>query len=49
VAAARHGSRAAVRAALLAHPLVGQLELADGLADRLIAANRDYLPWAAAR
>jgi 6-phospho-beta-glucosidase len=49
VAAALRGSRDAVRAALLAHPLVGQLELADGLADRLIAANRDYLPWAAAR
>jgi 6-phospho-beta-glucosidase len=49
VAAAVHGSRAAVAAALLAHPLVGQLELADGLTDRLIAANRDYLPWAAAR
>ena len=32
--------------ALLAHPLVGQVDLADGLTDRLIAHNRDYLPWA---
>ncbi len=32
--------------ALLAHPLVGQVELADGLTDRLIAHNREYLPWA---
>jgi 6-phospho-beta-glucosidase len=44
--AALRGGRDRVRAALLAHPLVGQLELADGLADRLLAANRDFLPWA---
>ncbi len=31
---------------LLAHPLVGQIDLAHGLADRLIAHNRQYLPWA---
>jgi 6-phospho-beta-glucosidase len=46
VDAARRGGRDRVRAALLAHPLVGQLELADGLTDRLLAANQDFLPWA---
>jgi 6-phospho-beta-glucosidase len=46
VQAARHGGRDRVWAALLAHPLVGQADLADGLADRLIAENRDFLPWA---
>jgi 6-phospho-beta-glucosidase len=46
VDAAVRGGRDRVRAALLAHPLVGQLELADGLADRLLAANQDFLPWA---
>jgi 6-phospho-beta-glucosidase len=35
-----------VVAALLAHPLVGQWELADGLTDRLLAANTEHLPWA---
>ncbi|HEY8043738.1 MAG TPA: 6-phospho-beta-glucosidase [Streptosporangiaceae bacterium] len=49
VDAARRGGRDRVRAALLAHPLVGQLDLADGLADRLIAENRDFLPWASGR
>ncbi len=48
VDAALRGGRDRVRAALLAHPLVGQLDLADGLADRLIAENRDFLPWASA-
>jgi 6-phospho-beta-glucosidase len=47
--AALRGGRDRVRAALLAHPLVGQLELADGLADRLLAANQDFLPWASGR
>jgi 6-phospho-beta-glucosidase len=46
VDAALRGGRDRVRAALLAHPLVGQLELADGLADRLLAANQDFLAWA---
>jgi 6-phospho-beta-glucosidase len=44
--AALRGGRARVFEALLAHPLVGQIELADGLTDRLIAHNRDHLPWA---
>jgi 6-phospho-beta-glucosidase len=46
VDAALRGGRGRVRDALLAHPLVGQLDLANGLADRLIAENRDYLGWA---
>jgi 6-phospho-beta-glucosidase len=45
VDAALRGGRARVAAALLAHPLVGQYDLAGQLADRLIAENRDYLPW----
>jgi 6-phospho-beta-glucosidase len=49
VDAALRGGRDRVRDALLAHPLVGQLDLANGLADRLIAENRDYLGWAAGR
>ncbi len=49
VVAARRGGRHRVAAALLAHPLVGQFDLAGQLADRLIAENRDYLPWAAGR
>jgi 6-phospho-beta-glucosidase len=43
--AARRGGRARVAAALLAHPLVGQFDLAGQLADRLIAENQGYLPW----
>ncbi len=44
--AALQGGRARVFEALLAHPLVGQIELAEGLTDRLLAHNQDYLPWA---
>jgi len=44
--AALRGGRDRVAAALLAHPLVGQYELAGRLADRLIAENAAYLPWA---
>ena len=43
--AALRGGRARVAAALLAHPLVGQFDLAEQMADRLIAENRGYLPW----
>jgi 6-phospho-beta-glucosidase len=46
VDAAVHGGRSRVYAALLAHPLVGQHELAEGLTDRLLAANRAHLAWA---
>jgi 6-phospho-beta-glucosidase len=46
VDAALRGGRQRVADALLAHPLVGQYELAGHLADRLIAENASYLPWA---
>jgi 6-phospho-beta-glucosidase len=48
VEAAVRGGRARVVAALLAHPLIGQYDLANQLADRLIAENRAFLPWAGA-
>ncbi|MFB9365472.1 6-phospho-beta-glucosidase [Kitasatospora sp. NPDC001664] len=44
--AALRGGRDRVFDALLAHPLVGQIELADQLTDRLIAHNRAHLAWA---
>jgi 6-phospho-beta-glucosidase len=44
--AALRGGRDRVFQALLAHPLVGQLDLADQLTDRLIAHNREHLAWA---
>jgi 6-phospho-beta-glucosidase len=44
--AALHGGRDRVFRALLAHPLVGQAELADDLTDRMLAANKGFLPWA---
>jgi alpha-galactosidase/6-phospho-beta-glucosidase family protein len=47
VQAARDGGTGAVADALLAHPLIGQADLADQLAGILIDANRRYLPWAA--
>jgi hypothetical protein len=40
------GSRERVFRALLAHPLVGQVEVAEKLADRMIDSNREYLAWA---
>ncbi|MGW5053860.1 family 4 glycosyl hydrolase [Actinokineospora sp. NPDC004072] len=46
LAAARDGGRQRVFRALLAHPLIGQADRARGLADRLIAANAEHLPWA---
>jgi 6-phospho-beta-glucosidase len=45
--AAIRGGRERVFRALLAHPLIGQHQLADTLTDLLIAANRDHLRWAA--
>jgi 6-phospho-beta-glucosidase len=44
--AALHGGRERVFQALLAHPLVGQVDRASGLTDRLLDHNRAYLPWA---
>ena len=44
--AALRGGRERVYRALLAHPLVGQHALADGLTDRLLAANAPHLAWA---
>ncbi|GAA4867587.1 6-phospho-beta-glucosidase [Kitasatospora terrestris] len=44
--AALEGGRDRVFDALLAHPLIGQIDLADRLTDRLIAHNRQHLGWA---
>jgi 6-phospho-beta-glucosidase len=44
--AALRGGYDRVFEALLAHPLVGQVYLAHGLADRLIAHNHNRLSWA---
>ncbi|WP_415950411.1 6-phospho-beta-glucosidase [Streptomyces sp. KLOTTS4A1] len=44
--AALRGGRDRVFKALLAHPLIGQYEAAEGLTDRLIAHNREHLTWA---
>ena len=49
VDAALRGGRHRVAAALLAHPLVGQFDLAFELADRLIAENAGFLPWTSGR
>ena len=46
VDAARRGGRDRVAKALLAHPLVGQYDLAQQLTDRLLAENAEFLPWA---
>jgi 6-phospho-beta-glucosidase len=43
--AALRGGRQRVEAALLAHPLIGQWDLAVSMADRLLAENAAYLPW----
>jgi 6-phospho-beta-glucosidase len=43
--AALRGGRDRVAMALLAHPLVGQYDLADQLADKLVAENAAFLPW----
>jgi 6-phospho-beta-glucosidase len=44
--AALQGGRQRVFRALLAHPLVGQVDLAERLTDLLLAHNREHLPWA---
>lgn len=46
VDAAIHGGRDRVVRALLAHPLIGQYETAQALADSLITENLEWLPWA---
>ena len=43
--AAVHGGRDRVYRALLAHPLIGQHDVADRLTDLLLDANRDHLRW----
>jgi 6-phospho-beta-glucosidase len=45
VAAAVLGGRERVAKALLANPLIGQYDLAQGLTDRLLAENAAFLPW----
>ncbi|NUT53921.1 MAG: 6-phospho-beta-glucosidase [Saccharothrix sp.] len=44
--AAVRGGRDRVADALLAHPLVGRFDVAERLADELVARNADFLPWA---
>jgi 6-phospho-beta-glucosidase len=44
--AALRGGRERVFRALLAHPLVGQVDVAEKLADSMIDANLEYLAWA---
>ncbi|GFH34066.1 6-phospho-beta-glucosidase [Streptomyces pacificus] len=44
--AAVRGGRDRVFKALLAHPLVGQFADAEALTERLVAHNREHLPWA---
>ena len=46
VAAAVHGGRSRVYRAMLAHPLIGQHDVAEALTDKLLAANTAYLAWA---
>ncbi|HXT91972.1 MAG TPA: 6-phospho-beta-glucosidase, partial [Trebonia sp.] len=46
VDAALRGGRTRVVSALLAHPLVGQHDLAEQLTDELIAENARFLAWA---
>jgi 6-phospho-beta-glucosidase len=44
--AALRGGRERVFRALLAHPLIGQVEVAETLADRMIDVNKEFLAWA---
>jgi 6-phospho-beta-glucosidase len=44
--AATLGGRDRVLEAMLAHPLIGQYDLAERLTDLLIAENTAFLPWA---
>ncbi len=47
--AALRGGRDRVARALLAHPLVGQYDLAEKLTDRLLAENAQFLSWTSSR
>ena len=40
------GGRQRVAAALLAHPLIGQYELAEKMTDRMLTENARFLSWA---
>ncbi|MFL5944863.1 MAG: 6-phospho-beta-glucosidase [Gaiellaceae bacterium] len=44
--AALRGGRERVFRALLAHPLIGQADVAETLADQMIDVNREFLAWA---
>jgi 6-phospho-beta-glucosidase len=44
--AALRGGRDRVAMAMLAHPLIGQYDIAGRLADKLVAENAAFLPWA---
>ena len=46
VEAAVRGGRERVEMAMLAHPLIGQADLARRLTDLLLAENARYLAWA---
>jgi 6-phospho-beta-glucosidase len=46
VQAARLGGRDRVYEAMLAHPLIGQYDLAEQLTDLLLSENAAFLPWA---
>lgn len=46
VQAAVRGGRERVETALLAHPTVGQYDLAERLTDSLLAENAEFLSWA---
>ena len=46
VDAALRGGQPRVVSALLAHPLIGQYDLAEEMAGRLIAENKRFLAWA---
>jgi 6-phospho-beta-glucosidase len=48
VEAALHGGIGRIEDALLAHPLVGQIDQARTLAADMVATNRAFLPWAGA-
>ena len=44
--AALHGGRERVFRALLAHPLVGQADVAERLTDLMLEKNKEFLTWA---